>query len=40
MVTGGEDGYARINKLDKSYWTGMSDAVLFPMEAAIDAKDL
>jgi len=32
MVTGGEDGYARVNTLDKSYFEGLSDEVLFPME--------
>lgn len=33
MVTGGEDGYARINKLDQSYFKDLSDEVLFPMDA-------
>ena len=31
MVTGGEDGYARINKMDDSYYDGLSDDVLFPL---------
>jgi len=35
MVTGGEDGYARINKLDDSYFTALSDKVLFPMGETI-----
>jgi len=31
MVTGGEDGYVRVNPMDNSYFKGMSDEVLFPM---------
>jgi len=32
MVTGGEDGYARVNRMDASYFEGLSDDVLFPIE--------